>query len=204
MTSRAPVPATDGLSMRQRLCLFHGKLSAEEALSLQAADLTADLLIRQCVHPSNVIAAGLGPRALRELGFADARQLRALGFDALHLADSKFAAEANAAFGADNVREAFVESASDAVCVAGSEAVPLLGISTNDLLLCCAGAPVEAFAVLQQLPSGASLHGVSPQTLLDTGLRKAKLGELGYSLTSIISQTGARSQELGKLGFGLL
>jgi hypothetical protein len=48
-----------------------------------------------------------------------------------------------------------------------------------------------------------SLHGVSAKTILDTGLRKTALSELGYSVSVLVKQTGATGIDLGKLGYGL-
>jgi hypothetical protein len=199
-----PAASNELLTTKQRLCVFHNtELSAEKALALSEEDMNDTLLTSHAVKAENLAAAGVGPRTLKRMGVPDAASLRKMGFDSLYLTDSKFAAEANAAFGAEAVVDAFLMSASDAVAIAGSDAVGILGISTTDLLDACAGAPVEAASVLQQLPHGLSLEGVSVKTLLDTGLRKAALSELGYSLSVIVKQTGAGGADLGKLGYGL-
>ena len=192
------------LSVRQKLCLFHNtSTSAEDVLGMADEELTADLLLRRGVTAVNMASAGLGPRALHGMGVPDAQELRNIGFTALYLVDSKFASEANAVFGSEEVKRAFIVSASDAVSVAGTEAMHLLDISTQELLCACAGAPTEAHAVLAQLPQGIALHGVSASVLLDAGLRKPALMQLGYSLTSVVAQTNASGAELAKLGFGL-
>ena len=71
------------------------------------------------------------------------------------------------------------------------------------LRLSVSGAPTEAQAVLQQLPNGIALTGVDAGVLLDTGIRKQALAEVGYSLTSVASQTSASAHQLVKLGFTL-
>ena len=76
-------------------------------------------------------------------------------------------------------------------------------ITAEELLDACAGASVEAFSVLQQMQLGQGLSGVSAGTLLNTGLRKQKLMELGYSISNVVTQTGATSVELRKLGFSV-
>ena len=190
------------LGARQRLFLFHGTtMSAEDVLSMPDSEFTYSLIKEKGVKAANIAAAGLGPKKLRDMGLQTAEQLRELGFDALYLADPKFATEANACFGSDGVKGAFLKCASDAVALAGTDAMHILGLKTVDLLDVCAGAPTEAAAVLQQLPVGISLVGVSATTLLDCGLRKSALQNLGYSLTSIASQTGADGASLSKLGF---
>ena len=192
------------LTPRQRLCVFHGtSCTAEEALAIDDDALTLELLLSKGVQSKNIAAAGVGPSLLKRMGCADCATLRRMGFDALYLADSKFVTEANAAYGAKDVVASFLTGASDAVAIAGTEAVQILGIHTQDLLAACAGAPTEAQAVLQQLPPGVALEGVDTRTLLDTGLRKATLSELGYSLTSIVAQTRATGAQLAKLGYTL-
>ena len=197
--------ATNGeLGLKQRLCLFHNTpMPAEEALALDVAQITAELLLEKGVKASNIAAAGLGPAALHSMGVREPTTLRSMGFTALYLADAVFASEANSAYGGPSVIDAFLISASDAVCIAGSDAVGILGVTTEQLMAVCAGAPTEAAAVLQQTPGGAALQGVLATTLLDTGLRRPKLMELGYSLHAVVKQTGATHIELAKLGFGL-
>lgn len=192
------------LTLRQKLCLFHQtSVNAEEALALDEEQLTGSFLASKGVRASNISAAGLGPVALHGMGVTDAQHLRAMGFTALYLVDSKFASEANTAYGGPSIIDAFLVSASDAVCLAGSEACNILGVTTEQLMAACAAAPTEAASVLQQMPAGISLQDVAPTTLLDTGLRKAKLMELGYSLAAVVKQTGADHIQLAKLGFGL-
>lgn len=199
-----PAASEELLTTKQRLCVFHNTaMSAEDALALSEEDMNHELLTSSRVKAENLAAAGVGPRILKQMGVPNAEALRKMGFDALYLADSKFATEATTAFGADDVVDAFLVSASDAVSIAGSDAVSILGIGTEELLKACAGAPTEAAAVLEQLPSGVSLAGVSPKTILDTGLRKTALGELGYSISVLVKQTGATATDLGKLGYGI-
>jgi hypothetical protein len=193
-----------GLTTKQRLCLFHGsEVTAEDALAMEDSNITYTMLIEKGIKANNITAAGIGPSRLYKMGMENASQMRVVGFDALYLADPKFATEANLSFGSDDVKDAFLKGASDAVSVAGTDAMELLGMTVVDLMTVCAGAPTEAQAVLQQLPLGTSLEGVSASTILDTGLRKAALMELGYSLTSIAQQTKANATELAKLGYSL-
>ena len=170
---------------------------------LEDHEINGALLLSKGVTASNVGAAGLGPLALHEMGVEDPEALRRLGYTAMHLTDAKIASEASTAYGGRRVVEAFLVGASDAVALAGSEAVSILGVEMEDMLQACAGAPKEAGAVLEQMPQGVSLKGVSARTLLDTGLRKGKLMEYGYSLAAVVKQTKAGPTELSKLGFGL-
>lgn len=166
-------------------------------------EFTYEFIKANGIKTDNIVMAGIGPKKLKDMGLETPDQLRELGFDALYLTDPKFASECNSCFGSDVVLDAYLKSASDAVALAGSDAMNILGISVVDLLTACAGAPTEAFAVMQQLPLGNSLLGVPASVLLDTGLRKAALMDLGYSLAVIASQTAADGSQLAKLGFGL-
>ena len=199
-----PVMDPQGLTTKQRLCLFHGSdVTAEDALAMDDSDITHKLLSEKGIKANNIAAAGIGPSRLHKMGIESASQLRGMGFDALYLADPKFATEANLCFGSNEVKQAFLQGASDAVSIAGTDAMELLGVTVSDLMAVCAGAPTEAQAVLQQLPLGSSLTGVSAATILDTGLRKSALMEMGYSLTTIAQQTKATGTELAKLGYSL-
>lgn len=195
---------TEDLSTKQRLCLFHGSsVKAEDALLIDYKDLTFEVLLENGVRVQNITAAGIGPQRLKSMGLESADRLRSIGFDALYLADPRFASEANAAFGSEAIRESYLRSASDAVAISGTDAMGLLGITCLHLMEACAGAPTEAHAVLQQLPLGTSLSGVPASVVLDTGLRKAALMQLGYSLSSVVSQTSANARQLETLGFAL-
>ena len=197
MSSRKHVSSDEYLSPKMRLCLFYeSSCNSEEALALQESDITPDFLIANGVKARNMSAAGVGPMFLKDIGVSECAQLRTMGFDALDLADTKFASEGCLAYGADEILKVFLTGASDAVAIAGSDTIHITGVSTKDLLSACAGAPTEARAVLQQLPLGVSLEGVDADTLLDTGIRKSVLLELGYSLTSIVSQTKANAKQL--------
>ena len=97
---------------------------------------------------------------LKRYGVVEASQLRRLGFDALHLVDPEWCADASAAHGASNVISAFLVSPHDAVALSGSEAMKTLNITVDALLEACAGAPVEAVSVLQQVTHAQPLAGV--------------------------------------------
>lgn len=195
----------EGLTTRQKLTLFHGSgLSAEAALSTPNDQINFDMMVVNGVKALNICTAGVRPVALKQqLGVAHASQLRRLGFDALHLVDPVWCQEANAAFGAAEVIEAFLVSPHDAVSLSGSEAVATLNISVDQLLEACAGAPTEAVSVLQQATQAAPLKGVRATTLLDTGLRAPQLKQLGYSFATVRELAGLATDHAAKLGFAL-
>ena len=194
----------EGLTTRQKLTLFHGSgLSAEMALSTRDEDITFDLLLTNGVKALNICTAGIRPLALKNFGVVQCSQLRRLGFDALHLVDPVWCQEANAAFGATEVVEAFLLSPQDAVSLAGTEAVTTLNIEMQQLLETCAGAPTEAISVLSQCTDASPLKGVGATTLLDTGLRAPQLKQLGYNLANVRELAGLTGDQVNKFGFFL-
>lgn len=197
--------ATDGLSARQKLALFHGTgLSAESALSTADMEITYDLMVANGVKALNISCAGIRPMALKAHGVVSAAQLRRLGFDALHLVDPVMATEANAAYGATDVIAAFLVAPQDAVALAGSAAMGTLNLSVQQLLEVCAGAPTEAVEVLKQVQTtGSPLRGVKATTLLDTGMRAQQLKQLGYGLPAMRELAELLPDHLRKLGFSL-
>lgn len=157
-------------------------------------------LLRYGVKAKNILSAGFGPLWLKKHGVtADA--LPDLGFDALHLADEKFAVEAQAAYGAVALRTVFLKSSEDAVCVASKHAMELLSVTSEDLLQLCAGCPVEAHAVLKQMSSSALLCTMSAGTLLDTGIRHNALTECGFTADTLRATFACKEEDLRLLGF---
>tara|TARA_B100000575_G_scaffold56054_1_gene42131 strand:- start:3246 stop:3839 length:594 start_codon:yes stop_codon:yes gene_type:complete len=190
------------LTLKQRLALFSGTgIAAETIVSKPMSEFTFDFLIQNGVRAINISTAGLRPLALRDLGVESARQLKQLGFDSLHLVDPVFAEDACAAYGSDQVVQTFLCDAHDAVALAGTEIVSLLGIKMQTLLELCAGLPTEAQAVLQQTTSTRPLSGVSGTTLLDTGLRATQLSALKIDPEHVRALTFERASDFNKFGF---
>lgn len=194
----------DVLAARERVALFHGtSITASEAIEMKDEEITYNFMLKAGVKCINIQVASLKPMALSRRGFETTESLRNFGFDALHMCDPSWCNEACLAYGQKELVNVFVVSASDAVAVSGSEAMAMLRITPNDLLERCAGFPGEAHSVLQQLPHGGSLRGVSVRTLLDSGLRATALKSCGYGFKHVMEQTGADARELAKLGFTL-
>lgn len=193
------------LSVRQKLTMFHGSgLTAEAVLGTSDEEINFDLMLKNAVTALNLTTAGVRPLELKRRGVTAATQLRRLGYDALHLVDPVTCNEASAAFGAVDVVQSFLCTPSDAVALAGSEAIATLGISVEQLLSVCAGAPTEALSVLQQATMQAPLRGVQVATLLDTGLRAPQLKQLGFGLPALRELAGVTGMELSKLGFAIV
>ena len=188
--------------MKQRLAIFADtSVTAERALSLEDHEITFTFLCESGVRAVNLLTAAVGPMELKQRGAAQASNLRSLGYNALHLCDSDFANQILLAYGAEEVRDAFLTAPQDGVAVAGTEAMRILGVSTEALLRLCAGFPTEALHVLKQLPLGAGLSGVPASVLLDSGLRVGSLKQCGYTLQAVLDQTHATPAEVAKLGY---
>ena len=191
--------------MRQRLALLGngGRFSLEELREMRDKDLSADYLLMNGVRARELLVARVSPQTLVARGMAaSASSMRTFGFDALHLIDPPFCAACVAAFGAENVVEHFMVAAHDAVALAGTTSASQLGLTSDRLLRACAGAPIQASSVLQQLrASGVGLKGVKPETLLDTALRSGALTALGYTARIVAEETKASPKQLEKLGW---
>lgn len=191
------------LSLKQRIALVADtSVPLDLAASMENEAFNFVFFQANGIRSKNLNVAKVTPSMLKARGAGSARDLRMLEFDALHLNDAGFCAGCIAAFGADDIVREFLITPSDAVAAAGSPAVHQLGLDVGTLLVLCAGAPIEAAAVLSQsLPRGCALKGVAPVTLLDTGLRAQVLHSLGYGPESIREQTRCTTAELEKLGF---
>ena len=124
----------------------------------------------------------------------------ALGFDATHFAsEPQFLHQMVGAYGASDVRTSMIKSASDAVAVAGANAV-FLGMTTNDLLDKCQHAPTEAHSVIM-------LHGkdqsVLYSTLYMTGLKRRDLTTLGFNALNLSTEYKLSVAQLKSLGYDM-
>jgi hypothetical protein len=172
-------PPRRALSPKQRLALVHGTaFPTSVILNLDDREITHQFFVDNGVPPHNLAAAGVTPLVLKARGASDAECLLSLGYDALHLCDLSFCDGIVAAFGAASVVAAFLQAPLDAVSLAGSRAAERLGLSQQRLLETCAGASIEAYAVLMADPRADGIRAV---TVLDTGLRAPQLRKLGWT-----------------------
>ncbi len=191
------------LTLKQRIALVAGTgVELSNAAQMPDENFTLSFFLSNGIRCKNLSVAKMTPQMLKARGANTARDLRMLEYDALHLTDAGFCAGCLAAYGAEEILTEFLIAPADAVALAGSPAVHQLGLDVGTLLVVCAGAAVEAAAVLSQsLPRGSCLVGVAPLTLLDTGLRAQTLRDLGYSADAVMAQTRCSPLELKKLGF---
>lgn len=200
-TSRQTKATTSSrLEVSQRLALIQQTdCSPTICLSLPDESIDFSFFRRYNIPPQNFAAAKLGPTELKMRGVSDPAGLEMLGFDALHLANPRFCEACIGAYGAASVLQVFLTKPADSVAIAGMPAAVLLNVSTERMLNECAGAAVEAAAVLKEQQS---LQDVQATTLLDTGIRAKQLVAMGYSAENVRLATGATPAQLQKMGFG--
>lgn len=165
-------------------------------LEMTDADINYDFLLKWKIPVANIRVSGLTPSALNARGVTGARELKALGFDALHLLNHLFLNEAVSVYGHEDLVATFLEQPNDAVALADAAVMQTLSLKIERLMQECAGAPTEAVAVIQQL---SHISGVSITTLLDTGIRGPQLAELGYKFHEVQMATGATTAQMAKL-----
>ena len=187
--------------MKQRLAIFADtSVTAERALSLEDHEITFTFLCESGVRAVNLLTAAVGPMELKQRGASQASNLRSLGYNALHLCDSDFANQILLAYGAEEVRDAFLTAPQDGVAVAGTEAMRILDVSTEALLRLCAGFPSEAQHELKQLPSAPG-STASPPPCCWTAFRIRLPRRSRSTLQAVLDQTRATPAEVAKLGY---
>ncbi len=190
--------ATTGTaSERQKRILFKNTL-----LTTSTGAITYEEMVKAGVRAENLIACGLGLRFFHDAGVSSPTKLARLGVDALHLNEPAFAREACALYGAEALVDTFCNTVDDAIALAGSEAIDILGVSVEKLLQLCAGSPKAAAAVLAA-EEARGLAGVRADTLLDTGLRAGTLKSLGIGLMQVGELEGASVDTGLKFNFKL-
>jgi len=198
-TSRQSKTASSRLEVSQRLALIQNTdCSPTTCLSLPDESINFDFFKRYKIPTQNFAAAKVGPLELKMRGVSDAAGLEELGFDALHLANPGFCDKCIASYGAESVLQVFLTKPADSVAIAGMPAVTMLNVTTERMLQECAGAAVEAAAVLKEQQS---LESVQATTLLDTGIRAKQLVAMGYTAESVRVATGATPAQIQKMGF---
>lgn len=156
-------------------------------------------LVAAGVTAEHVLASSVGASTLQRVGASRAGDLKRLGFSAVHLNDEAWCTQMIAAYGADDVREAYLCDASDAVAICDSPAQVALGVSAQELIELCAGAPQQAVSILQHLPVHER-SSVSIKALLDAGVRQPALSDLGLGFAALAKRHATR-QQLELLGF---
>ena len=144
-----------------------------------------------CAHgirSHTLTACRVGFDELVSMGADSAHKFRLLGYDAIDfMIDSSFLGQLIQRFGVQAVCEAFATTASDAVCIAGTDAQDALRLTLNDLLRKCVGSPLQGRTVVEQvmakyiggLTSVGGIRMASPlvgceQALLEAGVSLAR------------------------------
>lgn len=178
---------------------------------------------------STYIAAGTNPRYIMDAGVplsamveADQSGMHRLVEDGLMSVDLRsqpITMKLVAYFGAETVRRNLLRTADDALAIAAT--LPETLDTPIDVLLSkCAAHPDHAEAVIlvrarssdltaQHKQPGdntsilKALHGVSMNTLIQTGISGATLKKHGISTSELVTRFGASAEELTSLGLGV-
>jgi hypothetical protein len=103
------------------------------------------------IRSHTLTACHVGFDDLVSMGTDSPHKFRLLGYDALDfMIDSSFLRQLIQRFGVESVRDAFVTTAGDAVCIAGTHAQDALRLTLNDLLRKCVGSPLQGRTVVEQ------------------------------------------------------
>jgi hypothetical protein len=196
-------PAVRILTPRQRLAMAIGSgIQPQQVLDMNDSDIHYDFFLSNGITAPLLKAAKILPVQLKARGVRTPSDFRALEFSTLDLVDGAFCASCVAAYGADELLSEFLQTAKDAVVLAGSPAMNQLNLDLGTLLVLCCGEPELAADVIEQTqPRGGCLIGVAPATLLDTGIRAKALRQLGFDAQKVCEQTQANVADLDKLGF---
>lgn len=196
-------PAIRILTPRQRLAMTIGSgIQPPQILEMNDSDIHYEFLLSNGITAPLLKAAKILPVQLKARGVKTPSEFRALDFSTLDLVDGAFCASCVAAYGAEDLLGEFLQTAKDAVVLAGSPAIGQLNLDLGTLLVLCYGEPEFAADVIEQTqPRGESLVGVAPATLLDTGIRAKALRQLGFDAQKVCEQTQASVADLDKLGF---
>jgi len=191
------------LTPRQRLAMTIGSgLQLQQILEMNDSDIHYEFLLSNGITAPLLKAAKILPVQLKVRGVKTPSDFRALEFSTLDLVDGAFCASCVSAYGAEELLGEFLQTAKDAVVLAGSQAMSQLNLDLGTLLVLCCGEPELAADVIDQtLPRGGCLVGVAPATLLDTGIRAKALRQLGFDAQRVCEQTHASVTDLDKLGF---
>lgn len=201
--SKEQQPELRLLTPRQRLAMVIGTgIEPQRILEMEDHEINYDFFLSNGITSPLLKAAKILPVQLKARGVRTPSEFRALEFSTLDLVDGAFCASCVAAFGADDLLSEFLQTAKDAVVLAGSPAMSQLNLDVGTLLVLCCREPELAAEVLDQTqPRAACLIGVAPATLLDTGIRAKALRQLGLDAQKVCEQTRASVMDLDKLGF---
>jgi len=194
-----PSPLTD----EQRLCIFHDSaVGPATALEMSDSELNYRVFIESNCKFTNIAAGKLRVSDLNARGFSTVLNFKLLGMDAVDLIPTNWTKELVRHFGAKEVRDTMIETATDVVALAGTESARLLDMQLDFSLSLCAGEPEAAGTLLslhREMPS--ALGTTTLKRVLDTGLRAHALKSSNVTLNAIIQHFRPSALDLQRLGY---
>ena len=138
-------------TLRQRMSLvIEANMTAEKITAMRDAEIDHAFLLEHNISTTLLRASKITPLQLKAHGTNTVDKLSELGFTTLHLLDDAWCIGCVSAYGAPKLLDAFLATTNDAVVLAASPAITLLGINLGILLLMCCEQPVAAREVLAQ------------------------------------------------------
>ena len=102
-------------------------------------------------------------------------------------------------YGAQQCSNAFLSTPSDAVMLAGSEAMRVLDVSANRLYKACDGCYEEARSVFTQLSGVHAVRGVEAINLLNAGITSRLLLRAGFNAATLSAEIVGSNEDVAKL-----
>ena len=188
-------------SKRQRVAFTVGtRLPLQHALEIDDSDICKGFFKEYGVKWPNIRAANMSIVALHQIGFDDVREIRALGMATADLVScTRLARDMVAVYGAPQCRNAFLSTPSDAVMLAGSEAMHVLDVSVNRLYKACDGCYEEAQSVFTQLSGVHAVRGVEAINLLNAGITSRLLLRAGFNAATLSAEIVGSNEDVAKL-----
>ena len=189
------------MNAKQRLALFYGTtVTSQQALQMSDADIHYACMKAYACDIHNCLSI-IPIRTFYERGCDIPYKLMDLGMDSLDLLDSTILRELICVYGVASVRDCFVSTHEDAVCIAGTEACDLLQTSLELLLTLCANRAHSAELVLSSIPNvNIAIMSVPISTLVNTGVDAACLRRVGITLNTLTDTMHASAADLNALG----
>lgn len=207
LLTRSVVDQPIELSLRQKLALSSnvvGMTTAQaESIGVDGGiEIDLNWLSVNCT-PISLAAAELRPVHLFQLGCNTAADLRIVRMDSLHLVmlGTAWTSAAVVVWGRENLVEAFLQTAADAVALAGEAVCVPLGIDQNVLLRTCVHNACAATNVLAQLNMPFGLKGVDLDVLLATEITAELLRTVGVSFEAVAHTLSPSASQMIKLGY---
>ena len=192
------------LSDQTKLCIFSGTAATkDQILNFDNQSIDYELMSQFKCHVRNALAC-VTVENLHSIGFTTPDHFKTLGMDALDLHETEWLYGMIACFGSDAVRNCFLQTPHDAVCISNESIGHVLNVTPNLLLTYCKNNPKAACEVLKSWGTTDTVtkyfHN-KVQEFIDCRLSKRELDSVGINLI-VLTNLGATKEQLQTLCSG--